>query len=337
MLKNWEDAGDAIESGLKLDGENKDFLKLQKLLAEKVRKARLARQQRERRRAQRVAKVKAVWKWCKASGIQLGRVPLVATVTDDEEDEDGGDAQESRWHHHHPHTGKLPQRMPDGDWAWPCMFIYPSHKQSDFVEHFAESDNLANHMVQVLPELEEGEQETRMPWDYNNEFVCSNLAVYIEVHRVQSGPVHPENVELLKDQSSTMRFYEASRALKGDEGQDMANLARALERKHLHKQRKAWTKEHKSLWSKPEPNPVLRVHPAITLKSVLTDKRIVVPNVSTCVCAAIARETSSCRTLLSVLGNFHHVSNGTPCSRRVHQGAQVHRIIATRGNVKVAT
>eukprot|EP00541_Cyclophora_tenuis_P005367 CAMPEP_0116548092 /NCGR_PEP_ID=MMETSP0397-20121206/4131_1 /TAXON_ID=216820 /ORGANISM="Cyclophora tenuis, Strain ECT3854" /LENGTH=92 /DNA_ID=CAMNT_0004072677 /DNA_START=14 /DNA_END=292 /DNA_ORIENTATION=- len=75
-----------------------------------------------------------------------------------------------------------------------------------------------------------------------------------------------------------MKFYEASRALKGDEGSDMSNLARAVERKHLHKQRKAWKKKHGTLWARPDPNSVVRVHPAMTLRDVLTDKRMVVPN-----------------------------------------------------------
>jgi len=275
MLQEWEEAGDAIESGLSIEPDNKDFLQLQKLLAEQVRKARQARQLRERKRAERVARVKEVWKFCKESEIRLGRVPLVATVTDDDDEDDD---DESRWHSHLPNTGRLPEII-NGEWAWPCMFIYPSHHQSDFVEHMAESEILALRMVQIFPELEEGE-ETIMPWDFNNEFFCSNLAVYIEVHCTEGkgALVHPENVELLPDQASTMRFYEASRALKGDEGIEMANVARAVERKHLYKQRKTWKKMHGSLWAKPEPNPIVRIHPAMTLRDVLMDSRTVVPN-----------------------------------------------------------
>ena len=77
-----------------------------------------------------------------------------------------------------------------------------------------------------------------------------------------------------------MRFYEASRALKGDEGPEMQNIARIAERQHLHKQRKKWKKQHGSLRVKPDPCPVVRVHPAVTLLDVLTDSRMVVPNVS---------------------------------------------------------
>jgi hypothetical protein len=84
----------------------------------------------------------------------------------------------------------------------------------------------------------------------------------------------------LRDQASCMRFYESSRALKGDEGIEMSNVVRAVERKHLYTQRKAWKKKHGSLWSKRDECPVVRVHPAMSLKDVLVDKRMVVPNVS---------------------------------------------------------
>ena len=287
MLKDWEEAGDAIDSGLEIEKDNKDLLKLQKLLGDKVRKARLNRQQRERARAERTARIKDVWRYCKDADISLGRVSLVATVKDDEDDEEGGDVVEARWHHHYPHTGQLPKRqLQGGKWTWPVLFVYPSHRQSDFIEHFAEDDIIALRMAEMFPEEEEGSgSETEMPWDYNNEFRCSNLAVYFEVHCIdnneagqQKPVIHPDSVERLTDQGSAMRFYESSRALKGDEGPEMATVARCMERKHLHHQRKAWIKKHGSLWAKPDPCPVVQVHPAATLSQVLRHSNMVVPN-----------------------------------------------------------
>lgn len=287
MLSNWEEAGDAIEKGLCIDdeSENKDLHKLQKLLKDKIHKARLVRQKKERARAERVSKVKEVWKHCKEQGIRLGRVPLVSTVTEDEELEDEEDNLERRrWHMRHPHTGKLPSQSPspaqEDEWTWPCLFVYPSHNQSDFIDSFSESEMLAIRMAQVFPELDEGETETSMSWDYNNEFTCSNLAVYFEVHCMddcEDALIHPDFVEPLNDLKSAMKFYESSRALKGDDGVDIARLHQLLERRHLHRQRKAWIKVHKSLWAKPE-CPVVRVHPAVTLKDILVDSRMVVPN-----------------------------------------------------------
>jgi hypothetical protein len=279
MLHEWEEAGDAIDSGLDCPGENenKDLLKLKKLLSEKVRSARLARQKRERKRAERVSLVKEVWKHCKSNNINLGRVPLVTSVKED--DEEGDDTEESQWHHHHPHTGLLPE-ISSGEWSWPCMFVYPSHSQSDFVKNFGESELFAFRMADMFPELEEEGAETAIPWDYNNEFTCSSLAVYFEIHGTEKKgePVHPESVERLEDQGSTMRFYESSRALKGDEGPEVRDLVQAVERKRLYTQQKAWKKKHGSLWAKPDPLEIVRVHPAMTLRDILTDSRMLVPN-----------------------------------------------------------
>ena len=75
-----------------------------------------------------------------------------------------------------------------------------------------------------------------------------------------------------------MRFYEFLRALKGDEGPEMANVARCIERNHLHQQRKAWIKKHGSLWAVPDPCPVVQIHPAATLAQVLRHSNMVVPN-----------------------------------------------------------
>ena len=306
QLKDWEEAGNAIDHGLACtdQADNRDLLKLQRTLADRIRKARQLRQQRERARAERAAKVKAVWKHCSGGDcpppqqqqktkIRLGRVPLVASVTDDDEkDDDNVEQEESRWHHHMPHSGMLPTlSSATGEWAWPCMFVYPSHQQSDFVAEFGESEMLAVRLAEVFPELDDGQTETIMPWDSSNQFVCSQLAVYFEVHEAavadanasgnkNSVAVHPESVQLLPDQAATMRFYESSRALMGDEGAEMATVAKLMERKLLARQRRVWCAEHGSLWAKPDPSPVVRVHPAMTLRDVLTDERMVVPNVS---------------------------------------------------------
>jgi len=304
MLKDWEPAGDAIDSGLELDPKNKDLLKLKKLLGDKIRLARIARQKRERIRSERASSIKTVWKHCKTEQIKLGRVALVASTTDeleynedllvDDDHHEDAAAFESRWHHHFPHTGSLPK--PDGGineagneplWTWPCLFVYPSHSQSDFVQSFHEQEMLAQRMAEMYPELEDV-SETAMQWDYNNEFTCSNLAVYFEVNcpddafsdksSNRNAAIHPDSVEPLRDMAATMKFYEASRALKGDEGPDIMRVAELVERKRLKKQRRAWKKLHKTLAATPDPCPCVRVHPAITLAQILKDPRMVVAN-----------------------------------------------------------
>ena len=297
MLKDWEPAGEAIDSGLELDPSNKDLLKLKKLLSDKIRLARIARQKRERVRSERASSIKAVWKHCKSQQIKLGRVALVASTTDeleynedllvdDDQNEDAG-AFESRWHHHFPHTGQLPK--PDGGnngrknplWTWPTLFVYPSHSQSDFVKSFHEQEMLAERMAELYPELDDQHQETTMQWDYKNEFVCSSLAVYFEVNCPDfpaQKAIHPDSVEPLTDMASCMKFYEASRALKGDEGPDIMRVAELVERKRLKKQRRQWKKLHRTLAHKPEPCPCVRVHPAMTLEQILQHPQMVVAN-----------------------------------------------------------
>ena len=359
QLQDWEEAGNAIDQGLACpqQADNKDLLKLQRQLSERIRRARQRRQQRERARAERVAKVKAVWKHCNSTTtpkIRLGRVPLVASVTDDDEnDHDDVEQEESRWHHHLPHSGMLPTASSSssatGEWSWPCMFVYPSHRQSDFVADFGESELLAMRMAEVFPELDEGQSATTtMPWDTNNEFVCSRLAVYFEVHEAAVGEdavnaataVHPESVQRLPDQAAAMRFYESSRALKGDEGDAMATVAQLQERKLLARQRRAWCAEHGSLWAnRPYNSPVVRVHPAMTLRDVLTDERMVVPNVSwlTCLCLVVSSrwnfESLSCDLtlfhFLTVPRHLHHVSRNASCTRGISQGAQMCGYLAT--------
>jgi tetratricopeptide (TPR) repeat protein len=310
-LQQWEEAGEAIDQGLAvatMDGsvERKELLKLQTTLADRIRKARQLRQERERKRAERVARVKAVWKHCqqnRQNRYTLGKVPLVASASDDgDDDDDDEDNQESLWHHHLPHSGMLPSQ--DGtspgnnnDWSWPCLFVYPSHQQSDFIAQFGENEMLAMRMAEVFPELDDDEATTRMPWDTDNQFTCSNLVVYFEVHeaaleqkqqqRESSNEktnqtnvlVHPEAVQYIGDQGTCMRFYEASRALKGDEGADIAQVVRLAAQGQLRQHQRLYKQRHGSLWAgRPAAAPVVQVHPAVTLRQVLADPRMVVPN-----------------------------------------------------------
>jgi hypothetical protein len=243
-----------------------------------------------------------------------------------------------------PNSGQLPS-LSSGECSWPCMFMYPSHRQSDFVEHLGEDEMLAIRLAQMFPELEDV-GETQMPWDFKNEFFCSNLAIYFEVHRSDDDDrvFHPEEVELLRDQASCMRFYESSRALKGDEGIEMSNVVRAVERKHLYQQRKAWKKQHGSLWSKREECPVVRVHPAMSLKDVLVDSRMVVPNVSHLV--GPSKSSHSCKKALShTFSPFHlplvpcylpSLSDESSSTRGLSKGAQMYRCHAARVKNEIA-
>mmetsp|Transcript_20821 Transcript_20821/g.41652 ORF Transcript_20821/g.41652 Transcript_20821/m.41652 type:complete len:550 (+) Transcript_20821:78-1727(+) len=284
-LKDYGGAGDALDAGLALAGQekNRDFLRLQRSIAGKIRSARSARARRERARAERVSTIKKVWGHCHGSGFQLGRTALVASVdVDDDDGEDGpADGDGGRWNSHYPHSGRVPDVRSK---EWPVVFLYPSHRQSDFVDRFAEDDMFAVRMAQMFPHPDDEADAKQSTWDHGGELVCSDLAVYFEAHPCASDAahdhLHPDDVELLPDKKSAMRFYEAARAMRSDDGVAMAEAVGLVEKRRLHRKRRDWIKRHGNLWARKtaHPCPVVRVHPAATLRDVLSDARHVVPN-----------------------------------------------------------
>jgi tetratricopeptide (TPR) repeat protein len=261
--------------------------------------------------------------------IKLGRIALVASTSDeldfnekelhDDSNDEDASCLESKWHHHFPHTGSTPcpvtipsiivdesntsgnntntNTNTNTEWTWPCMFQYPSHNQSDFVKDFNENELLAIRMGDMYPELDDEEnsiKETAMKWDYNNEFTCSNLAIYFECNYVTPNNnnnnnkgnnniiYHPEQVELLNDLSSTMKYYESSRALKGDEGPDIMKVVELVERKRLKKQRNKWKKIYKTLHNKgpysADNVDCIRIHPCTKLIDILIHSKMIVTN-----------------------------------------------------------
>mmetsp|Transcript_52649 Transcript_52649/g.157719 ORF Transcript_52649/g.157719 Transcript_52649/m.157719 type:complete len:565 (-) Transcript_52649:176-1870(-) len=305
MLKDYEGAGDAIEKGLQAAETSKkgdksstaagekELKKLESQLEKQIRRARVDRERREKARRVRAEAVESIWSYCSDAGVRLGRVPLVSAGEEDDDNDDetandgDDDGTENCWHHHHPHTGRLPKRL-GGSMAWPTMFLYPSHRQSDFVDGLAEEEMIAMRMAEMFPESEDNDSgETDIVWDHNNEFVCSKLAVYFEVHCIPSDVntkgegkmlLHPDQVEELTSRGDAARFYESARALRGDEGEALSTVAGCAERVRLARQKKAWKAKHGSLWCRPDPCPVVRVHPVVTLEQVLRDSRMVVPN-----------------------------------------------------------
>ena len=143
------------------------------------------------------------------------------------------------------------------------------------MEHFASDEMVAMRLAEMFPEEEDSEP---VNWDYNHDFKCSKLALYFEVNTPPAdGIMHPEAVLLLDDQSSTMRFFENARALKGVDGQAAMDKAKDEERMKLRMSRYMWGKFR----GKHSPQPladVVRIHPACTLEQILTDERMIVPN-----------------------------------------------------------
>ena len=158
------------------------------------------------------------------------------------------------------------------EFSWPVMFLYPAVGQSDFVEYFGGSEMIAIRLAEMFPD-EDG--ETSIPWDYNNEYKCSNLSIYFEVHETDPEKVvHWESVKMLGDMSSCMRFFENARALKGTDGSKEQEKAKAEERKLLKAGKEKWQKAH-SKHATPDPCDVVQVHPAATMEKVLMNERMV--------------------------------------------------------------
>ena len=317
QLQEWDTAEAAMDEALlsrhntEDDPMRKDWLRLQSKASQSIQRNRRLRQQRERARAERVHKVKAVYQHCQRFNIQLGRVPLVATDDDDDDD----DAAMGGRHPQIPHSGLLPSSpttTTDSDsaaaWSWPCLCLYPSHQQSDLWTDVDETELLAVRMAHAFPELEDTDTgATQWPWDTDNVFTCSQLAVYFHVAAVPPPPdnnnntntppllLHPDAVHPITDQASCMRLYETTRALRGDEGPDMSHIVQLAEMQRRQRQQAAWRKRYGSLHAQAPHTTstgVVRVHPAMTLLDILQDPRMIVPNVrSTCACYSVL---SSC-------------------------------------------
>lgn len=196
-------------------------------------------------------------------------MPLVATLADDDDEDD---LEDKRWNHHQPNSGAMPEIKDGGDYAFPAMFLYPGHGQSDFVSRMEGGEMVALRLAEMFPE-----ERNDVPWDYDDSYKCSELAVYFEVYPMGEEAVHPAQVRMIDGMAGCMRFFENSRALKGGDGQQAMEKAKKEERAQLVKYRKAWAEQR----GKHAPAPVsdvVRVHPAATLDKVLTDSRFIVPN-----------------------------------------------------------
>ncbi len=104
------------------------------------------------------------------------------------------------------------------------LYCLSTHRKSIrlSIEHFAEEDIIALRVVEMFPEEEEGNNETEMPCDYSNEFRCSNLSVYFEVHcfdDVGAGKtkpvIHPDSVERLLISGVCDAFLRIFASIKG--------------------------------------------------------------------------------------------------------------------------
>lgn len=59
---------------------------------------------------------------------------------------------------------------------WPVVFAYPEHSQCDFIESFAETDRIIDHLEQMFPPSE------RVFWDTEQKYVSDKLCVYYQTN-----------------------------------------------------------------------------------------------------------------------------------------------------------
>ncbi|NXV80254.1 TTC4 protein, partial [Atlantisia rogersi] len=66
-------------------------------------------------------------------------------------------------------TGAKVHLDADGNLTWPVLFLYPEHKQTDFIEAFHENSRFIDHLMVMFAELP--------PWDLERKYLPSNLEV----------------------------------------------------------------------------------------------------------------------------------------------------------------
>lgn len=53
---------------------------------------------------------------------------------------------------------------------FPCVLLYPTDAQSDFIKAFAETDSISDHLEYIFP----------LPWDERGEYKISTVECYME-------------------------------------------------------------------------------------------------------------------------------------------------------------
>ena len=59
--------------------------------------------------------------------------------------------------------------------AWPVLFIYEEHHQTDFIERFNENDPFSAHLEMMFPP-----STPPLPWDTHGDYGVDNLVIYFE-------------------------------------------------------------------------------------------------------------------------------------------------------------
>jgi len=245
-LRQYEDGLLVVKEALSMDETNVELLSLQKKLndglTERMRREELVRVAEEKE----MIELRTLFDQCIARGALLG--PGIAA--------DGYQQQAS---------DKLPSLVPESSsseltstsgasssLSWPCYFLYPQYRQSDFIEGFDEEDYLADHMAVVFP-VEQGPA----PWDEQFEYKCNEMEVYLQLNAMPC----------FKNANEWTDWVKLKKAARGEGGPNMPSSAiasKTLKDFEL----KTKTYDDNQQW--------LRLNPGISMNQILRCKDHVV-------------------------------------------------------------
>ncbi|KAG7487735.1 hypothetical protein MATL_G00026680 [Megalops atlanticus] len=185
-LRNYGDALQWCEEGLRVQPKDRKLQELRatadKLKRTMERDARKAKAKEKKDRCEREALLGAIQK----RGIKLLKPEHPSKRSSDSEEDDEGDcgtaaalagmdldglcSQEA--------TGSRVFLDEHGTLHWPVLFLYPEHRQTDFISAFNESSSFTDHLTVMFG-------EELPPWDIDRKYHPQNLELYFEDYETE--------------------------------------------------------------------------------------------------------------------------------------------------------
>ncbi|XP_027003115.2 tetratricopeptide repeat protein 4 [Tachysurus fulvidraco] len=182
-LCNYADALQWCDEGLRVQPTDKKLLELrstadkQKRAAE--RDARKAKAKARKQQDERGALLAAI----KERGIRLLKAEKGHHRGSDREEDDADDGSTSAMAElsldglsSQEATGAQVYMDEQGALHWPVLFLYPEHRQTDFISAFCENSSFIDHLALMFG-------EELPPWDTDKKYQPTNLKLFFEDHK----------------------------------------------------------------------------------------------------------------------------------------------------------
>lgn len=192
-LRNHTDALRWCDEGLKVQPTDKKLQELratadkQKRAAE--RDARKAKAKEKKEQNERGALLAAI----KERGIRLLKPKKAQHKGSDSKDDDGDEGSTATMAElsldglsSKEVTGAQVYLDEQGVLHWPVLFLYPEHRQTDFVSAFCENSSFIDHLTVMFG-------EELPPWDTDRKYKPQNLQLFLEDHK--KGHLYEVNLE----------------------------------------------------------------------------------------------------------------------------------------------